>query len=483
MSKLKRDLRKEFDLINKLEEYNEHIFTILNKTNQYQECTLIKQGKKYQVKTTDDILKNNFYSSDKFPNINETTIKLNTKLAIQITSSQLRYHSDFIEFDVYQWTLKKFPTKNELKLFKLIIKSELDIRFDFYFVPIIRNIDFKDIAVISVDSAHSIIAWNGITFIFDSKNFIFYKMNDFFILECLSEISFESFDKFSRIILAAFGFLTSQMPGGCGYFFSYKNKRNNFEGLKFDATFLETHKTSFSIISLNPYNYFASPEEKKNEIRDLHTQLTPITKTIFSTLCDRMLQNENFSSAIFSILEADNNNSLLSRGALYSVILEQMTQIICFENEDKLFYIQDEKIRKAFKKVLLIEGKKFFDENNLKNFNDSPIKKKLDNINNPTNADKLTKPFSLLNINLNEEEMTIIHKRNDFLHGNNLVEGKNFSDSINELFYINLELNFLVKALILKYIGYSGKVRNLSKIHLGHINFKNLENTKDYKEI
>ena len=71
------------------------------------------------------------------------------------------------------------------------------------------------------------------------------------------------------------------------------------------------------------------------------------------------------------------------------------------------------------------------------------------------------------------------------LHGNNLFASQNLplEDEAKEILYLNFQLNYLVNVLILKYIGYSGAVMNLSKIIKITSNLETVKNEKPYKVI
>ena len=148
-----------------------------------------------------------------------------------------------------------------------------------------------------------------------------------------------------------------------------------------------------------------------------------------------------------------------------------------------MFFLHDKKIRKKLSRKLLETGKDFFLSNNIECFDNSPIKAKLDNINSPTNRDKLQTPFKILGLNLTDEEIKVISKRNDFLHGNNLLKVKGDENCFQYVYYVNLELNFLVNALILKSIGFSGPVKNLAKILLDYANLPELKDQDYFKKI
>ena len=312
-----------------------------------------------------------------------------------------------------------------------------------------------------------------------------YLLCDYLIIESLERIDYKEFDKVSRITLASFGFITGYAPMDYGYFFVYDNFDNKFKGFKFSSTFIGTYDSPYSVINfdinLNAFNYFPKKEDNasklEKKVKELKKDLNPITKGMFSRLCYEMLRNNYFAEVIFMLLEVNNktnNNSLQSKGVMYSVILEKITNIISKQNQKQIFFIKNEDLRKRFQKELRIYAKKFFENNKIKGFDNSPIKNKIDNIHSPTNRDKLLKPFEILEISLTKQEKDILNRRNDFLHGNNFFPDKEFIERRNNLLYLDLELNFLVNALILKYIGYSGKINNLSKIILD----MNLDNSE-----
>lgn len=86
---------------------------------------------------------------------------------------------------------------------------------------------------------------------------------------------------------------------------------------------------------------------------------------------------------------------------------------------------------------------------------------------------------------MSSDDIKQLKKRNDLLHGNNFYDNKNLplEDEIKEILHLNFQLNYLVNALILKYIGYSGIVINLSKIIEITSSLETVKNEKPYKII
>ncbi|WP_333873289.1 hypothetical protein [Methylobacter sp.] len=460
---MKRDLTKESQLIGSFEKNDK----------------LRKSEKNYEYQ---EIKKENFPESNelRFYNINESDIYINEE-NIKIIKSRVTKASPFDEtiyLSISEWKTENFKEDNSLfKLLIPIIPNTKNIMFHNYFSNLVGMNDNKKTYFM-----------NGISFGFKKKNFQLYQLNDFFILEILNSIGYEEFNQLSRVILAAFGFITGYVPLDYGYFFSYENESDAFTGIRFNSSFLGTYKTNYALFSLNAYEYFTGEpftfedgEFKKNdEIREIESKLKAITKKMFSDFCYMMNDDRNFANVIFSILEVNNTKnslSLLSTGALYSVALERITNIISQDNEDNIAPIKDKGNAKELVKALVDLAKDFFKSKKL-GIIPHAIEARLKNINSLTNQDKLYKPYEILNIPLSPEDKKIIKYRNDFLHGNNMEELE-----FDELFRINLELNFLVNTLVFKKIGWTGIVKNLSKTYLEHKELEILKDAKSYKEL
>ena len=102
------------------------------------------------------------------------------------------------------------------------------------------------------------------------------------------------------------------------------------------------------------------------------------------------------------------------------------------------------------------------------------IKRRINEINRPiikehlTNNQKLTLPFEQVKVELSIDDIKAIEHRNDLLHGDILMTGKELkseSDINNYMGYISGKLFTLISALILKYVGYSGYIINHAKFY------------------
>ena len=86
------------------------------------------------------------------------------------------------------------------------------------------------------------------------------------------------------------------------------------------------------------------------------------------------------------------------------------------------------------------------------------LQKKINSMNNPTNADSLAKPLEDAGYALSQNDKEALKTRNTFLHGG-LAKGTVESQT-NEVFYLSLMLHKLACIIILKRAGFTGYILN-----------------------
>ena len=84
--------------------------------------------------------------------------------------------------------------------------------------------------------------------------------------------------------------------------------------------------------------------------------------------------------------------------------------------------------------------------------------KKINTMNNPTNADSLARPLEEAGYDLKPSDKDALKMRNTFLHGG-LVKGS-VDKQTNEIFYLSLMLHKLACIIILKRANFSGYILN-----------------------
>ena len=200
-------------------------------------------------------------------------------------------------------------------------------------------------------------------------------------------------------------------------------------------------------------------KETQDQWKEFHNMFDPV---IFSSICNKVLDSPEFMRSIELIINAGSIDDPVQKGALYSVSIETITELIKIENKKAFKPIQESRIWKPFYKDLktsLIKIKGSISEGGY-----DILTSKLANINSPTNREKLEKPFKLVGIELTQVELDSLEQRNSYLHG-----GKPEDRGLSSMSHLNaLKLHYLIGMLILKFFNYSGHYINISGWYLLH---------------
>ena len=372
---------------------------------------------------------------------------------INITSSMsTAFACDYISYLITSFETNKFK-KN--KYFQAVFdNSKKGMILDFIFDELI-----------SVSTERYKTSMNGIKFEIKGISFSLYFVNNYLIIENSNEVSFDEFDKYLRITLMCFGLLNGYVPRDECHFFSYTNNDFlDFEEYAYSSSFIATYDDVHHQ-PLNKslfYNFIENdtPDEDREQLSKKYLEnLFLITNEVFSNLCELCFKNKKITRAVELIMEG-NQASIEAQGIVYSVVLEILTGHIS-EKLKSPKPIENKKEAKKLREELHMIAKKYVSP-----YRGSIIFNKINNLNSPTNKDKLIKPFELLKIPLTDIDKDIIERRNDFLHGNEFIKKDNLWDYSNEHLFINFKLHYLIHALLFKLIGHKGKITNLVKVHL-----------------
>lgn len=345
--------------------------------------------------------------------------------------------------------------KQEKKYFRLVIKrkdkEKLNLRFFFDYIYPFKMGDYKSVSQLKVK-----IGTND----FD---FYFYLFQDtqYIFIDSKQELTYKDFYRSIYSILLSFGFITGRLPMDEGYFFAYQDKDlNNNVFIKY-TSLVGSLTNIYNPIYTNAFGYIFNDKERAQKLNE---QLKGITEKNFSNLCSKAFDSPEFSSAMYLLMEGSKGSLQMTAGN-NAICLETLTNIIADENEEKLNPIKSKTIAQEIRGELLKVVEKYKDEINE---GYQILKNKITNINQATNKDKLIKPFEILGIRLTDDDKECIDKRNDFLHGRmpDIEMGKILDENeFGKIFHITLKLNVLINALILKTIGFSGKILNHTQIH------------------
>lgn len=446
-----------FDFITNLTE-NQNVFVSVSKYNiQDQPALLFKNEDGGFTIDIEGIVSDMSESYEIDLQINEKTFHIEELfISMRGTTLTKNTHNDFFSSRlVFTGKISKFDLKDgkkELAFNRFIIPTG-NSQLHYY----VKTSIYKDETEI-----HTL---GRLVVIVNDKEFTIYeksrKGKHYFIIDSKDKIDFEKFSDICYSIMVGFGFLSANFIQNEAYYFKSDNADfdtiTDFSYSKLRPS-IDSHGTCNPIYS-NPYGY----TRDEAVINSVGKELDIFDSKLFSDLCSKIYQEEDYTILILLILEA-NVSSLILRPAGYAVALEKITNIIVEENKG-LKPIPDKELSKKFTQELLNVLEKQKDNINNVGNKDSIIilKKNIEKINNPTNRDKLLKPFEILKINLNKEDEEAIDNRNDFLHGRKIQTNENSEDYI-KIFEISLRLNNLLNKLILKHIGFSGYIIN----HLKH---------------
>jgi len=287
-----------------------------------------------------------------------------------------------------------------------------------------------------------------------------YDKEYYLIIDASEKINFQLFAEASHSVMIGYGFLS-------GYFFQQEVYYLKSDSIEFkaisDISYLQLRPSILSYGTANPIHSNANGYTRdENIIKRVGRKLPVFTAELFSKLSSKILQESDYATLILLIIES-HKASLVLQPAGYSVALEKITNIIAAENKG-LKPIPDKILAKSFTAEITAILDKFKVQIQNAGNQDSItiLKKNIDKLNNPTNQDKLTKPFKIYDIVLSSEDLKAIANRNNFLHGRPL-EIDDHKTSI-ETYVISLRLNKIVCKLILKHLGFSGFIIN----HLKH---------------
>lgn len=224
----------------------------------------------------------------------------------------------------------------------------------------------------------------------------------YFIIDSKNKIEFEQFADICYSCMVGFGFLSANFIQNEAYYF--KSDDADFDTIT-DFSYsklrpsIDSHGTCNPIYS-NPYGY----TRDETTINTVGKQLDVFDDKLFSDLCAKIHKQEDYTILILLILEA-NASSLILRPAAYAVALEKITNIIVEENKG-LKPIADKELSKKFRQGLLGVLEQYKEDINKVGNEDSVtiLEKNIDKINNPTNRDKLLKPFEILKISISKED-------------------------------------------------------------------------------
>jgi hypothetical protein len=297
--------------------------------------------------------------------------------------------------------------------------------------------------------------------------------NRYIIFESKKKQTYEEFSNKTFAIRVALGYVTGYFSGNKGYFFTYSNlKMEKYNDFYF-TSLRDEMKTLMNPMNTNPYAWLNEYKKDAEKLYKLSLFRT-LKVEEFSLLCNKLLLNDDFMATVLLIIESG-KASLIFRPSGYSIALETLSDIIIGDEKEKISPIDSKQDSKKFRNDLIEVLKKHSIKESFKDINTLQVR--IENINQITNLESLKKPFSILNIDLLDEDLKVIKSRNDFLHGrvpdfkkqgtNRSIELKDY-----DLYYASVRLYTLLNVLIFKMIGFDNYVLNFPKIYEKNTRYK-----------
>ncbi len=277
--------------------------------------------------------------------------------------------------------------------------------------------------------------------------------SDFLIIDCQVKIGHDEFGDAAFACLVTLGYLTGKLTQNEGVYFSYSKKEMIVPIAVMFSSFRPSINSIYHPVYSNPYSF----KIRRREGDRLNKKIKPISEIEFSKLCQQVYSKSDLRAALLLLMEVL-KESIFTMATGMAVILETITNLYAKENPDYFVYIKEPKLTSAILKELrlVIESHKV-------EIGDAAGKviERLNQINQVSNKIKLSKPFELLGFKLNVDDIRVIERRNDLLHGRLSL---NYEDDIekadSELYLIATKLYTLINVLLLKQIGFSGYIIN-----------------------
>jgi|GEM_PF-83449 len=310
----------------------------------------------------------------------------------------------------------------------------------------------------------------------NKKAFHFFELNyggkDYLVIDCVEKYSLSEFQNCCQTILFTYAFLSGDYHSDEGYYLGFEEPLMEIPKYILYHTFSDSQYNLNSAFTTNAYygidlenikrdeKGFIDEETRKEQFKDLMF----FSSSIFSNICQISIDHEKIFRSLL-LLIFNQASTLEIKIPIQFVALEALTGVIVTKGNSELKPIPDNKGANSLITKLKTEVENFLKENKIEiNELTLPLYKRLENLNAPTNIDKLSKPFINVGYTISAEEKKIIKLRDTFLHGSTKTFG-NLDEDFKGLFYISLKLHFLICVLLLKKAGFEGRIINYPKLY------------------
>ena len=299
-----------------------------------------------------------------------------------------------------------------------------------------------------------------LTISLQNKKYHVYAVEDngehYLFVDSRQQIGVKEFDEACWTLIIGLAFFNGQLWQQCQYIFGYSS-------LEMDEPIYMQYKqlrpsliSSYSITTSNPSSWVRNRDKTETVLKELSDKALHVSNEVLSNLCNWVHTRDEHKIAVLLIIEAK-SSSLLLMPAAFAIVLEGLATLFEGWFSEKTAPIQDKSKAKLLVQKMNLVIDEFKDDDS---FEVEVLKKKVDAINTPTNRNRLTIPFKLLNIPLSEDDNLALNYRNYLLHGNVGLLQHDKKKIVMKETELGLRLLTLSNAIILKLVGYKGWIVN-----------------------
>ncbi len=316
------------------------------------------------------------------------------------------------------------------------------------------------------------------------KNFhlFTFKIEDkiYWAIDSLQVLEFRNFQEIAFSIFNAYGFIKGDLHLNEAFYFSSDSPDFNSNLEMFFSSIRDSLLTGYGMITRNPYSVFVpffkgqgKPLDKAF-IDDWYNKLNQFEESVFSKIADTFYEFDSLTRAALIILEA-NTQPLELKAASYCVAFEAVCHTIKKHfGIDSPTVIDSTVFNVDVKPQFLALLDQLEKDSKIDAKQKDILSRKLNNWNQPTNADSLVAPFRKYGYELNKDEFKCVGNRNQFLHGSLPINERNEDEAFRELYHISLTIHKLIYILLFKMVGYNGYIINYPRLHI-HITNRTID--------
>ena len=298
----------------------------------------------------------------------------------------------------------------------------------------------------------------------------------YIVFDALGILPLKRFQKITYAVILTYAFLKGNFYSGEGYYINYDNEAmQKVSGIVYQQM-SDGRFDLPGIFTTNPFTSVEQVKFRRNKhgmipqklIESRRRGLDEFTAERLTDLVNLILTDSKVREAL-TLITQNQQATLEIRIPVLYVALELITGVFSTGGNKDLKPISDNKTAAKLIDELQSRVWDFAKENNFNEQQMTDLKvfaNKIANLNQPPNTDKLSKVFPILGYELRTRDTQAINDRNAFLHGfTPKIKLSEEDHGFKELFDLSLRLHFLLGVLLLKKVGYKGKVINYNKLY------------------